>query len=115
MMNMNIHGVESITVKPVKEGQQGVQWRDIEIVSDQGTMTITLYPKDSSKLAVTLLEDQVMITYETKLQVFGQGHPQWDAKFPSPGVHTTLWDAQDWIRWVDKNGRWIRKEKEQNL
>ena len=57
MMNMNIHRVESITVKPVKVGQKAVQWRDIEIVSEQGTMTITLYPKDSSKLAVTLLEE----------------------------------------------------------
>ena len=60
MMNMNIHRVESITVKPVKvcgKGSQSIQWRDIEIVSDQGTMTNTLYPKDSSKLAVTLLED----------------------------------------------------------
>ena len=57
MINMNIHRVESITVKPVQDGPQGGQWRDIEIVSEQGTVTITVYPKDSSKLAVTLLEE----------------------------------------------------------
>lgn len=57
MMNMNIHRVESITVKPAQDGPQGGQWRDIEIVSEQGTFTITVYPEYSSKLTVTLLED----------------------------------------------------------
>ena len=52
-----------------------------------------------------------MITYEIKLQVFKGGHPDWDAQFPVPPVHVTLWKAEDWVRWVDNNGHWIRKAK----
>ena len=58
-MYMDIHGVESITVQPVKvcgNYPQPNQWRDIEIITNQGTTTITLFSKESSKLSVTLLE-----------------------------------------------------------
>jgi hypothetical protein len=44
-----------------------------------------------------------------KLQVFEEGHPKWDAQFPVPPVHTTYWKAEEWVRWVDNNGNWIRK------
>ena len=52
------------------------------------------------------------LTHEIKLQVFREGHPDWDAQLPVPPVHPTLWEAEDWVRWVDNNGHWIRKEKD---
>ena len=56
-----------------------------------------------------------------------EGHPDWDAQFTVPPVHHTLFlsimacvikgepipirEAEDWVRWVDNNGHWIRKAK----
>jgi hypothetical protein len=61
-----------------------------------------------------------MLTHEIKLQVFMEGHPDWDAQFTVPPVPHALWEAEDWVRWVDSengsafgyNGHWIRKEKD---
>ena len=52
-------------------------------------------------------------TYAEKIQALG-GDTKWDAQFPAPPVHTTMWDDADWIRWVDVNGSWFRKVKEEN-
>ena len=52
-------------------------------------------------------------TYAEKVQAWG-GDTKWDAQFPAPPVHTTMWDDADWIRWVEANGSWFRKVKEEN-
>ena len=51
-----------------------------------------------------------------KLQVFEKGgHIEWDAKFPVPPVHITMWEPEDWINWVDHKGFWFRKVKEEKV
>ena len=49
------------------------------------------------------------LTHEIKLQALKGRHPDWDAQFPVPPVHTVYWAEEDWVRWVDNNGHWIRK------
>ncbi len=53
-------------------------------------------------------------TYAEKIQTWAGGDTKWDAQFPAPPVHTTMWNNADWIRWVDQKGFWFRKVKEEN-
>jgi hypothetical protein len=50
-----------------------------------------------------------MLTLEMKIHIVQLGHPNWDYQFSVPPVHTTMWDTLNWIKWIDKNGRWIKK------
>ena len=42
----------------------------------------------------------------TKEQMYLKG---W-YRFKVPPVHTTHWDDQDWINWIDNNGEWLPNE-----
>ena len=47
---------------------------------------------------------------EIKLAVFsGDNYTIWDAMFSPPDVCHVRWEPQDWVKWVDNNGMWVRK------
>lgn len=44
-----------------------------------------------------------MYTYTMKEQMYRAG--QYKSK--TPPVCTLYWDEQDWIDWIDRNGKWL--------
>ena len=52
-------------------------------------------------------------TRDEKLQVFRpEGHPVWTASFSPPHVTAASWCLQAWVNYVDRTGRWVRKNQE---
>jgi|TARA_R100000655_G_scaffold87080_1_gene127216 hypothetical protein len=37
---------------------------------------------------------------------------EWDYKCPLPPVYTDNWLPEDWVKWVDGQGSWIKKGSE---
>ena len=47
---------------------------------------------------------------EIKLSVFSDNnYTEWTAKFPPPDVYHGKWTPENWVKWVDNNGMWVRK------
>ena len=47
---------------------------------------------------------------EIKLLVFSDNnYTEWTAAFPPPDVYHGKWTPENWVKWVDNNGMWVRK------
>jgi hypothetical protein len=69
---------------------------DIGVMIDQkGNVSYTI--KDRTKIAHNEL------THDEKQEKYRAGL----YSFPAPPVHTTLWDENSWIKFVDAKGKWL--------
>lgn len=53
--NMRIHGVVSIKLKPVSSEKEAT-WRDLQIISDDIILSLTLFADDADNLRIYLQE-----------------------------------------------------------
>lgn len=55
-----------------------------------------------------LIGGKMPLTEEEKIALYRAGR----YCFPAPPVYTGNWDEAAWIRFIDKEGRWLQGEKD---